>query len=449
MVELEEESVIFPLVLYDGEREIDVGHVKIRASLDFKQFQMMLKETIGISYNNLTTYFVDSNKTKVPSERRKTLVTGKVNFEVLMREKDCYFLVVLKRSRRDRRRKPNKTSGFEYVYNPVNEYLMYLNNHMMKESYVNRFMNWNNCGFYPQLNVNFSSFVEGGRGRASCEECTKAEKLGMKAAFHFCVYDDVVSVHRPLRPPPPNLPTTTKEKTRMSSSARAKVLVLPIVLNIFVLVGLLTCLLYIYVHKKRYLKRALNISILVSRGPSSFNFRDLQNRTTYFSELLGTGDGTLITGCYHTKGICNQNKYYRFDASYELGSLVRVLRIRFTKRKFQPFGRIMDAFIANKRSKIGKRFDFVRFLGIRDEEAFVRSLSKEVPVHLSNNGHSSKQSYASVANGVVAPNKVSSIGTLNKNRSILLNEHDLIKVENTSTVVLVKVKEVDKISNMY
>ncbi|GJT57214.1 hypothetical protein Tco_0992268 [Tanacetum coccineum] len=193
MVELEEESVVFPLVLYDGEREIDVGHVKIRASLDFKQFQMMLKETIGISYNNLTTYFVDSNKTKVPSERRKTLVTGKVNFAVLMQEKDCYFLVVLKRSRRDRRRKPNKTSGFEYVYNPANEYLMYLNNQMMKESYVNGFMNWNNCGFYPQLNVNFSSFVEGGRGRASCEECTKAEKLGMKAAFHFCVYDDVVS----------------------------------------------------------------------------------------------------------------------------------------------------------------------------------------------------------------------------------------------------------------
>ncbi|PWA72630.1 hypothetical protein CTI12_AA031700 [Artemisia annua] len=195
MVELEaEESVVFPLVLYDGEREIDVGHVKIRASLDFKQFQMMLKETIGISYNNLTTYFVDSNKTKVSSERRKTLVTGKVNFGVLMREKDCYFLVVLKRSRRDRRRKLNKTSGFEYMYNnPANEYLMYLNDQMMKQSYVNSFMNWNNCGFYPQLNMNFSRFIEGGRTRALCEECMKAEKHGMKAAFHFCVNDDVVA----------------------------------------------------------------------------------------------------------------------------------------------------------------------------------------------------------------------------------------------------------------
>nr|GEW04780.1 G-type lectin S-receptor-like serine/threonine-protein kinase At5g24080 isoform X1 [Tanacetum cinerariifolium] len=92
-----------------------------------------------------------------------------------------------------------------------------------------------------------------------------------------------------------------KDKTGMSSSTRAKVLVLPIVLSMFVLVGLLTCLLYIYVHKKRGLKRAL----IVSGAPSSFNFRDLQNRTNHFSELLGTGgfgsvykgtlgDGTLI-----------------------------------------------------------------------------------------------------------------------------------------------------------
>ncbi|GKF87165.1 RNA-directed DNA polymerase, eukaryota, reverse transcriptase zinc-binding domain protein [Tanacetum coccineum] len=44
-------------------------------------------------------------------------------------------------------------------------------------------------------------------------------------------------------------------------------------------------------------------------------------------------------------------------------------------KEFQPFGRIMDAFIANKRSKIGKRFGFVRFLGIRDGEDFVRTLS--------------------------------------------------------------------------
>ncbi|KAL9994096.1 putative protein kinase RLK-Pelle-SD-2b family [Helianthus debilis subsp. tardiflorus] len=56
---------------------------------------------------------------------------------------------------------------------------------------------------------------------------------------------------------------------------------------------------------KRALKRALNNSLIFSGAPLSFTFRDLQNRTNHFSELLGTGgfgsvykgslgDGTLI-----------------------------------------------------------------------------------------------------------------------------------------------------------
>ncbi|GJV59694.1 RNA-directed DNA polymerase, eukaryota, reverse transcriptase zinc-binding domain protein [Tanacetum coccineum] len=123
-------------------------------------------------------------------------------------------------------------------------------------------------------------------------------------------------------------------------------------------------------------------------------------------------------------------------------------------KEFQPFGRIVDAFIANKRSKIGKRFGFVRHeksapFPVPKGKVELGLKSHEVPVRPNNNGHSSKQSYASVANGVVGSKGVSSIGTLNKSRSILLNEHDLIKVDNTSIVVLVKVKEVDMISNMY
>ncbi|KAJ0558919.1 putative protein kinase RLK-Pelle-SD-2b family [Helianthus annuus] len=72
-----------------------------------------------------------------------------------------------------------------------------------------------------------------------------------------------------------------------------------------VLVGLLCCLLYVNVHKRRGLKRALNSSLIVSGAPVSYHFRDLQNSTNQFSELLGTGgfgsvykgslaDGTLI-----------------------------------------------------------------------------------------------------------------------------------------------------------
>ncbi|KAI3747097.1 hypothetical protein L6452_09542 [Arctium lappa] len=226
MVELEEEAVVFPVVLYDGEREMDVGNIKIHHTLDFKQFQIMLKETIGISYNNLTTYLVESSKSKSPSERRKILITGKVNFSVLVRETNCYFLVVLKRSRRDRRRKPNKQSGIEFAF-PTSvspEYLLHLRRNqvdlidgqmssvygsycygdlfhdlqMKRENYVNTVLNRNHACYLP-LNVNFPraeeaySTVQSGGSRALCEDCAKAKKRGKTAAFHFCVYDDVIA----------------------------------------------------------------------------------------------------------------------------------------------------------------------------------------------------------------------------------------------------------------
>ncbi|PWA39483.1 hypothetical protein CTI12_AA571720 [Artemisia annua] len=41
----------------------------------------------------------------------------------------------------------------------------------------------------------------------------------------------------------------------------------------------------------------------------------------------------------------------------------------------EPYGRIVDAFIPNKRSKAGKRFGFVRFIGVKNEEMFAKSLA--------------------------------------------------------------------------
>nr|GEV17767.1 RNA-directed DNA polymerase, eukaryota, reverse transcriptase zinc-binding domain protein [Tanacetum cinerariifolium] len=41
----------------------------------------------------------------------------------------------------------------------------------------------------------------------------------------------------------------------------------------------------------------------------------------------------------------------------------------------EPFGRLVDAFIANKRSKLGKRFGFIRYVGVKNPDVFVKSLS--------------------------------------------------------------------------
>ncbi|XP_039044549.1 G-type lectin S-receptor-like serine/threonine-protein kinase At5g24080 isoform X2 [Hibiscus syriacus] len=90
-----------------------------------------------------------------------------------------------------------------------------------------------------------------------------------------------------------------------SGSSHDKILVLPIVLSMGVLIGLLCLLLYYNVHRRRYLKRSMESSLIFEGAPLNFGYRDLQLRTDNFSQLLGTGgfgsvykgslsDGTLI-----------------------------------------------------------------------------------------------------------------------------------------------------------
>ena len=98
------ETAEFPVVLYNGDRQIKAGNIEIYHGLDFQQFRTMLNQMLGISYNNLTTYFV------IRPDGRKIVITSKIDFLVLMREKNAYFYVVLKRSRKERRRKQDKQS---------------------------------------------------------------------------------------------------------------------------------------------------------------------------------------------------------------------------------------------------------------------------------------------------------------------------------------------------
>ncbi|CAK9176942.1 unnamed protein product [Ilex paraguariensis] len=106
----------------------------------------------------------------------------------------------------------------------------------------------------------------------------------------------------------PTRATNTKksgDSSKGSGSAHDKALVLPIVLSMTLLIGLLCCLLYISVHRRRSLKRVLKNSLIVSGAPMNFSYRDLQCKTNNFSQLLGTGgfgsvykgslgDGTLV-----------------------------------------------------------------------------------------------------------------------------------------------------------
>ncbi|GJW11416.1 RNA-directed DNA polymerase, eukaryota [Tanacetum coccineum] len=65
----------------------------------------------------------------------------------------------------------------------------------------------------------------------------------------------------------------------------------------------------------------------------------------------------------------------RIATSFYVSNLPESLDAKGLWNACMPYDRLVDAFIANKRSEGGKRFGFIRFLGIKDANEFVRSLS--------------------------------------------------------------------------
>ncbi|PWA99288.1 RNA-directed DNA polymerase, eukaryota, Reverse transcriptase zinc-binding domain protein [Artemisia annua] len=133
----------------------------------------------------------------------------------------------------------------------------------------------------------------------------------------------------------------------------------------------------------------------------------------------------------------------------------------------EPYGRIVDAYIARKSSKMGKRFGFVSYhlfaAVARFQRAGTKHVSKNVDVenkHVSrtkkdqanveihNMGFQPQKgmhSYASVAQG----GSKLSVQNYSGSKTVTLHESDLIKVEDTTKVVLVKVKDVETMANMH
>ena len=82
---------------------------------------------------------------------------------------------------------------------------------------------------------------------------------------------------------------------------------LPIVLSMGVLIGLLCLLLYYNVSRRRYLKKAMESSLIFSGAPISFSYRDLQNCTNSFSQMLGVGMSQnffFLNNFMKNRGLC-------------------------------------------------------------------------------------------------------------------------------------------------
>ncbi|GJY25853.1 RNA-directed DNA polymerase, eukaryota [Tanacetum coccineum] len=165
-------------------------------------------------------------------------------------------------------------------------------------------------------------------------------------------------------------------------------------------------------------------------------------------------------------------------------------------------GRLVDAFIANKLSKGGKRFGFIKFLGVKDANSIVNSMSNirrlsifNLYITLALNQHPNTKTLApkytqsqpkptnafTTANNHNAFPSLNNIATNNKppeikthqpkpsysstlkyvpistsnetkpikKRTITLTEQETINVENTDTILLVKLKDIDSMENMY
>ncbi|GJZ80017.1 RNA-directed DNA polymerase, eukaryota, partial [Tanacetum coccineum] len=158
---------------------------------------------------------------------------------------------------------------------------------------------------------------------------------------------------------------------------------------------------------------------------------------------------------------------------------------------YAPYGRLIDAFIATKRSKGCKRFGFIRFIGVNDASSFVRSLSNiwirsfhlyvsvarfqrpnkirsnldpkpRAPINETMENRNSdpkttpcnntdipagNPSFASIVHG--SSKSSTHLPQIAKPRSVSLVDQDLINIEDATKVLLVKIKEIELMSHMY
>ncbi|KAK9122885.1 hypothetical protein Sjap_012487 [Stephania japonica] len=103
----------FPVMFFDGEREIDIGNITVDEALGFQQFQSMLSKRIGIAPHQISVSLIRKKKSRL-SGPRKISVTDKFNFRSILNvtHRDCFFVAVLKRSRRDHDR-DRRSSKFD------------------------------------------------------------------------------------------------------------------------------------------------------------------------------------------------------------------------------------------------------------------------------------------------------------------------------------------------
>ncbi|CAN4113969.1 unnamed protein product [Withania somnifera] len=194
----------FPVVFFDGEREMNIGSIRIYPLLEFKAFQLMLSQRIGISPNQISIYLADEKSSKF-EDRRRIPITGKANFGLISREKDCFILVVLKRSRKSKNKKTVVKTGYAGGFSPENLILLRRTNpeinHLGFGSGFRSlpFYDYYSCSNLMHLNdpypdpktyTNADPFLL--MMKSKCEQCKGKNGYEKDSGFHHCTNDPVI-----------------------------------------------------------------------------------------------------------------------------------------------------------------------------------------------------------------------------------------------------------------
>ncbi|TQD78755.1 hypothetical protein C1H46_035679 [Malus baccata] len=218
-----EGGVSFPVVFSDGETETDIGDLVVYPKLDFPRFLSVLSHKIGILPGQFTVFLSS------PETRQRIPITGKVNFSAISQEKNCCFLVELKRSRRrknhnyqvhhhqDFQEDEHHNTASLGAQNPINKNLHRENVMLLKRGM--EIENGNAAGltmpfagraeyengarepqsekerYLTDMGLGRADGLGIGLGRRSgataCEGCSRANEMGREVGFHWCAYDPV------------------------------------------------------------------------------------------------------------------------------------------------------------------------------------------------------------------------------------------------------------------
>ncbi|XP_042500849.1 uncharacterized protein LOC122078787 [Macadamia integrifolia] len=110
----------FPVVFFNGEREIELGNVEIHPSLGFKKLQSVICQMIGISPHQISISLIREKVSRSSDKRRRLPVTDKTDFAAIVKEEDCFLYI--KRLKKERRGKLRQSMGEkDYLSHPIAE----------------------------------------------------------------------------------------------------------------------------------------------------------------------------------------------------------------------------------------------------------------------------------------------------------------------------------------